>query len=455
MGTHESPLPPFQPLRVQMHTYTDGAICESPDFHVHAVNCFRLPQNCSTHGKRTNTWRVHPGIPFAAAPSSEAHPSLPDVSNAHSISARAALARIEDLEGNSDGLHYRVSLLEAAMDRVSRRIEGTERLVRGPSSPPERLFRRMILFANIAAVKALSATHSELNRKLPYLCPANSVRQLTLTSKVLDCTLYDFRLLASIFFRNPDTTCGLLPSEYRVMHSAPNLVPTSEILFDTYADLCEALQISADVREKGLYRERKNSMGNLRCVQVAGVQLVGQDERKIVVAKSYDERKLWTQGRVQFLTQNCLKWSEGTWETGLKLERGSLSETGSLRSSCPSGPGFSLKWEPLNEFYVPRDASPESVAGALRIQFPMVVVRTRILTSTIQQIFSNEEGSSILKQSLCTTPQNTRITYPIKFFRKGNKKTFTQAALTPSSRLTPSRTITQHSHLFPVRTHLR
>ncbi len=159
------------------------------------------------------------------------------------------------------------------------------------------------------------------------------------------------------------------------------------MLFDSFAGLCDALDVPGNVRERAVYKEKTDAGRNIRCVQVVSVQVVGANDRKIFIGKSCDFRKIWPQNAVTVLRQSSMEWSEGTWENGFEFISENFTERQDLSGAAHSKSGFVLTWEPSTDMYIPRDASPESIAGSLRVSFPAVVVRTRILTNSIHQIF--------------------------------------------------------------------
>ncbi len=61
------------------------------------------------------------------------------------------------------------------------------------------------------------------------------------------------------------------------MQTDPGKCDHIEIIFDTYSDMCDALGISAGVRQAGVYREHKKSK-QVMGLQIAGVICFGEGQ---------------------------------------------------------------------------------------------------------------------------------------------------------------------------------
>lgn len=315
---------------------------------------------------------------------------------------------VKQLQASHVALALKVAALEAKITCTHQLAQETDLIVRGPSSLSERLLQRTLLFTNIAAVKALQACHTEICRNYSFVCAANSIRQISLRSKTSDCSLYDIRLLVSHFMRQEQLRCTIAPSAFYALLSSSSHPRNIEITFETFADVCDALQISADDREAGVYRERKvncNSGRVLRCVQVLGIDTSLRPghknegtERKILLARSMISAHDSTQKNVHILHQPSTKWSDldGTWEEGFQLKvepesalrifgtaeenRHAVDAETELPRTNPNrrrqsafvtnaNKAFVLQWERCEQSPHARDADSHLVPGALRVCF--------------------------------------------------------------------------------------
>ncbi len=112
----------------------------------------------------------------------------------------------------------------------------------------------------------------ELGKNCPSVCATNSIVPILLRSPPTDCTLYEFMVLSVKFLQDAAIQCYAHPSEYHLTFPNAARCKRLDIVFKTYADLCQALQIDASTREAGVYREKKNRRRNTISVQVLGVK---------------------------------------------------------------------------------------------------------------------------------------------------------------------------------------
>ncbi len=228
---------------------------------------------------------------------------------------------LQDLRESHSTLMAQVSALASEVRRTRKMALETDYIVRGPSSIKERTLRRNILFARIAAMKALGGANLELSRHYPLLCPGNSIRQIVLKSKSADCSLYDFRVIASHLSRDSNIQCEIKPSKFHALSCSTTNSDSFEIMFDTFADICEALRIPLDHRIQALYRKRKSHSGEIHCVQVLGIETltdskslsssVNEDgqrdlpQRRILLARSIPSPRDQSTSQISVLHQHC------------------------------------------------------------------------------------------------------------------------------------------------------
>ncbi len=260
--------------------------------------------------------------------------------------------------------------------------------------------QRCILFARHRALAILRSGGSEVKRRPSGVCAANSVVQIVLKSQVSDCTLRDFSLLVAHIRREPSISCRISPSDYHAIHPSPASTSRLEIHFDSYKDICEALQMKYPDRNAGVYKKAYDNSRALRAIQVLGVHILTEEDRTIVLGRSMNAGN----GQVAILHQNRPTWRENSWESDFTfrlttLSNGSLPHTGT--SPLPSSPigtesntvstrknQFAIVWETLRRVSDP-DQRPEEMLGILRSYFPAVVFRTRLLTKSVQTIFDS------------------------------------------------------------------
>ncbi len=75
------------------------------------------------------------------------------------------------------------------------------------------------MFARRYAVKAVKAPNPELIKVYPVLCERRSVHQTVLRSAAMDCSLLEFRILASALARNSSIQCKIIPSQFYLLHT--------------------------------------------------------------------------------------------------------------------------------------------------------------------------------------------------------------------------------------------
>ncbi len=327
-------------------------------------------------------------------------------------------AQISQLRESHASLLTQFNKLEKDVRSTRKIALETEAIVRGPSSFVERTIRRSILFANMTAQKALTSTHPEISRSYNILCPANSVRQIYLHSKPSDCTLSEFRIMASHFLNQEDIKCRIFPSAYSALFSSSSQDSCFQIVFESFCDLCQALQLSSNIRSAGVYKERKSTARDFRCVQIFGVDLVSPDreiplsssteevrrgpERKILLARSMPPPGTLDLTHVHVLHQPCTTWMDNSWEEGFRHVQEELLDLSAFKSRSSFTKSFRIQWERSRDSPFPTDSSAELIPGSLKSYFPAVVLRTRLLTRSVQNIFRTPGNGNSLRHNLCT-----------------------------------------------------
>ncbi len=329
--------------------------------------------------------------------------SMEDIRDAHS----ALMRRVSQIENDLKSTRQELEARRASEDhRISVR--------------DDLLLRRTLIFARRNALKAITGTNNELNKSYAILCEGKTVRQIIIKSTAMDCTLLEFRVLASAISRNANVRCKIFPSEFYAQCTDCNRALRFEILFPTYRDFCDALGIDASFRETGFYTERRTMKRELRAIQVLGIDLVKRGnesgiskQRRVLLGGSYPDE--FTLGESHCLLQANASWTEGSWESGFEYRKESASvirdcisqeEDGlnsiepvmsDLNGSYNNRRTFSLFWERsarIGEEHM----TPDSCPGTLRSTFPAVVLRGRKLTSSTQKMFSQRINGYFLKQ---------------------------------------------------------
>ncbi len=178
---------------------------------------------------------------------------------------------VEELKRAQATLQHRV---DALYSQIAISVSHQKYVLEAEEDFRAKTRRRILLFARKNAVQELRLCHSELSQKYSTLCPGNSVRQVLLRTKASDCTLADFRVLVSALVSSLSIKCEVFPSEFYTHFLDTGSAQCFHVSFDTYFDICEALEINVKNREEGLYRSRKDSSRQLRAVQVMGVDIL-------------------------------------------------------------------------------------------------------------------------------------------------------------------------------------
>ncbi len=165
-----------------------------------------------------------------------------------------ASQRISDLQSSQASLATQVSRLKDALEALEYRISAISQQSR--QKDEEEGMKMTLVFAKIRATSILLAGSPELSKRPSYLSQSNSVVQVIMESPATDCTLREFQLLARQIRRKSSIRSLFYPSEYSVMF--PSMLRTArvKICFDSYKDLCEALELDAYQSDAGIYRER-------------------------------------------------------------------------------------------------------------------------------------------------------------------------------------------------------
>ncbi len=316
---------------------------------------------------------------------------------------------IDELRQSHTQLALQVALLRNEINS-SRAIFHSERLAifKHFQAADERAVARTVHFSRRRAKKVLLSTDAELGKNCFTLCASNSVVQVVLRSTPSECTLHEFQLWAMKLLKDLSVHCYAFPSEYHVKFPNINRCSRLDIVFDTYADLCQALEIDCATRESALYREKKNRRRNSISVRVLGVEKVISTNRRIFLARNPPSRA--SADRITTLYQASTSWFEDSWECGFSL-RSDLASTihsPSQMPDCVLSPEhsnlFSLSWERM-DIGVDQGSSSEIIGGAVRSSFPAVVLRTRLLTSSTRAAFMLPVDGVSLRQRLAT-PQS-------------------------------------------------
>ncbi len=165
-----------------------------------------------------------------------------------------ASQRISDLQSSQASLATQVSHLKDALQALEHRISSISQQSRQKSE--EEAMKKTLVFAKIRATSILLAGSLELSKRPSYLSQSNSVIQVMMKSPATHCTLREFQLLALRIRRKPSIRSLFYPSEYSVMFPSVLRTARLEICFDSYKDLCEALELDAYQSDAGIYRER-------------------------------------------------------------------------------------------------------------------------------------------------------------------------------------------------------
>lgn len=336
--------------------------------------------------------------------------------------------KIEDLQNAHAALSSQVCEIAAEVQRVTRVATATEQIVRGPESGDERILRRALSFAKLCATRALKLKHREFSDAPHPIVEGNSIRQVFLRSKAADCTLEDFRLMVSHFSNSKSIRCTPLPSEYYILFSSCSNASTFEVRFECFRDLCDALDLPADICEKNIYKERSDRTGDLRCVQVLGVSVEtctpapnshAIRQRKNLLAHSVFQNFDSSLPRVHVMHQRRAIWTNNAWETGFEhslqqrfhiSDYAIPSDTSGFASSKPQRPAslhpatsssaFSISWEQHPDSPNPQNSSAAMVLGFIRVVLPAVILRSRVLTRSTQDIFTAQYENRSLQSHL-------------------------------------------------------
>ncbi len=321
--------------------------------------------------------------------------------------------------------------LQGRVDRLTQRIAANETHQKFILSVEEEISTRtvqnLLLFAQKNAVDALKRGHIELSRSYNVLCESNSLQQVELRTAASDCTLADFRTLSRFFLSNRSYECDAFPSELYVQHSEPGTSTRLHVVFGSYFDICEALQISAKIREQGVYRSKTDSSGQMGSVQIMGVDMLASEDcanraRFILLGRGVPTSL--NQRIVPTLHQSNTSWSENSWEGELMYKEESVANiVRSTNSGTPVRFVSNLASSDINAILVDRNlfriswersiqatgpnTSADCVPGSLRSFFPAVILRTRILTSSVQRVFSTRVRAVYLKQILSSANHST------------------------------------------------
>ncbi len=241
-----------------------------------------------------------------------------------------------DVGEEMDDIRQQLASMQSRIAALTNSLSATTRLVTTLSSTlsavsnTERIISRTLLFLSRNAAQSLRVGHHELSLFVSpsRLCAANSVTQVLMKTKSSDCTLAEFRILATGFGLSESFHSTTFPSEFYALSIAPSKCSRLDVLFPSYFDLCEALGISVDVREDGVYKEKRNTARQLRAVQVMGVDAkeTGSDSARgsyIVLARS--DPSSYCTGETHVLHQTSMTWSDNSCDKEFLYCKESLS----------------------------------------------------------------------------------------------------------------------------------
>ncbi len=325
--------------------------------------------------------------------------------------------------------------LSRQVDRLSAQVSNLFRLVSTVATSDRNLestkatadLQRLLLFATHNARKVLRAAHQFLPYAAKSLRPGNTFKQGMMRSKASDCTLADFRLLLRSLLRNSSIRCKAYPSEFYAMETDPGQCQSLEIVFEAYADICNALGISADVCQAGVYRELRQSR-QVAAVQVTGVIRLGEgqgSERARLLLLGRSTPSMPNDDKVHVLYQNDTAWSENAWESELTYRTITLrniveSTTSPTPTSDDEKPRKSdLNLPPVQRFCyrISWQRNPDAhrypavpanlVSGTIRSQFPVVILGTKILLDSVTKIFTSRKNGELLTDILVNENSST------------------------------------------------
>ncbi len=394
----------------------------------------------STRAPASPNNAVHPCHPPNVA---EAQLRMPETDRSTVLrmnSSEAQQDELNDLRKSHTNIAHRLHRVEEDI-RKSRRLLDAERtaIIAHLQFNDLCSIARTISFSRRRASKLLQNTSTELDRRVLNVTRADSVVPFVLRSLGSDCTLLDFQTLAVKFLSDPSTTCRALPSEYHIRFPNLRFCSRMSIVFETYADLCEALELDITTREAGVYREKGNASRQVRAIQVLGSHMQDSSTRSILLGRSVPT--LPAEGTLPTLYQNSLVWSEdpGAWESEFVFRQQPVSDfcasnarTADDATRCMANQSvpstnesfysiprlkrarkrsntprqFALLWERF-ENTDNCALTPNAVVGAVYSIFPAVVVRTSILLRSTSNIFKGR-GIDVDLTALLTTPRHKK-----------------------------------------------
>ncbi len=327
---------------------------------------------------------------------------------------------IADLQASHAALEAQVSQLQVAFNVLDQRLAAfsTTMLNQGD----EACMKRTALFARMRALLVLLNGSKELTSRPRSISESNSVVQVVLKSSPTDCTLQEFQLLAKHIEQMPSVRSKNFPSDYSVKFPSPSSTTRLHICFETYKDVCAALSFDAHQTASYVYREKCDISRNLRAIQVLGVDMRINDDRKILLGRSFPSRMYMDP--IPYLHQNRAVWREGSWEAGFKFcveglsveewpremrraegrarnthnRRGSEGRVRNMTdlNSAPLEPlQFSISWERASGISSD-NSSTRTVPGHLRSCFPAVILRSRQLILSTRTLFETPYKSHSL-----------------------------------------------------------
>lgn len=221
------------------------------------------------------------------------------------------ICQIGDLQRSHLALSSRITDLATDVARFNHRLS---HFTEARHAVQHQSIQRTVLFARSRAVSALQAGSSEFLRRPTSLCQAETIVQVAIESKETDCTLQEFAALATVLSSHPSVHCTLYPSPYHVQFPSARHTSRLSILFNTYSDICNALQMDAYESEEPLYREKNTHGRELRAIQVLGVELKQIQMRRVLLGHSYPSFP--TTAPAAVLHQQSPKWIDRAWDKG-------------------------------------------------------------------------------------------------------------------------------------------
>ncbi len=316
---------------------------------------------------------------------------------------------IQDLRRSHALLYERVEQLmqEIRMNNAAVEIE-RQNLLRDDHIFEAYIWRPIRLFAGQCAIKTLRGPTKELSKNVYQLCSGTSIRRTVLKSKATGCSLFEFRIFARACMRDPDIQCDLSPSQYCFLNLHASNTSQLQITFPTYFTFCAALDIDIATRAAGIYKIKKKNRHAVPAVQILGIEQVRTSQSNC----ERNQRHLFpgiSQPRTPEQVPRLCMWqrnatwcdTSSTWEDGFvrSIERPERD----ANKIDVDDPLFSLIWKKTGQFEVRESATADQyMLGDLRSTIPSIVLRGRLLTTSVHSFFTSRLDGDLVAQLLVT-----------------------------------------------------